>query len=52
MSAPDSPFKTISIVGLGLIGGSIALAIRERVARLRYLHTDGVVGQADAYRLS
>ena len=29
MSSSDPPFKTISIVGLGLIGGSIALAVRE-----------------------
>ena len=28
-SSVDPPFKTISIVGLGLIGGSIALAVRE-----------------------
>ena len=26
----EPPFKSVSIVGLGLIGGSIALAVRER----------------------
>src|SRR5690349_14328127 len=30
MSAADPPFSRIAIVGLGLIGGSIALAVRER----------------------
>jgi prephenate dehydrogenase len=30
MSSTDSPFNRIAIVGLGLIGGSIALAVRER----------------------
>jgi prephenate dehydrogenase len=30
MSAHEPPFSRIAIVGLGLIGGSIALAVRER----------------------
>jgi prephenate dehydrogenase len=30
MSSDDPPFARIAIVGLGLIGGSIALAVRER----------------------
>lgn len=30
MSANEPPFSRIAIVGLGLIGGSIALAVRER----------------------
>ena len=30
MSSDDPPFSRIAIVGLGLIGGSIALATRER----------------------
>jgi prephenate dehydrogenase len=30
MSSDDPPFSRIAIVGLGLIGGSIALAVRER----------------------
>ena len=29
-SAEDAPFTSLAIVGLGLIGGSIALAVRER----------------------
>jgi len=29
-ASPDPPFSRISIIGLGLIGGSIALAVRER----------------------
>src|SRR5678809_245748 len=30
MSSDEPPFSRIAIVGLGLIGGSIALAVRER----------------------
>jgi prephenate dehydrogenase len=30
MSSDEPPFKRVAIVGLGLIGGSIALAVRER----------------------
>src|SRR5262245_12503880 len=30
MSSDDPPFDRIAIIGLGLIGGSIALAVRER----------------------
>ncbi len=30
MSSDEPPFRRIAIVGLGLIGGSIALAVRER----------------------
>ena len=35
MSSDEPPFHTIAIVGLGLIGGSIALAIRERWPSIR-----------------
>ena len=34
------PFKTIAIAGLGLIGGSIALAVRERWPSIRVLGID------------
>jgi prephenate dehydrogenase len=37
---PDPPFKSISIVGLGLIGGSIALAVRERWPATRITGVD------------
>ena len=30
MSSTEPPFRSVAIVGLGLIGGSIALAVRER----------------------
>lgn len=40
MSSPDPPFKSISIVGLGLIGGSIALAVRERWPSVRIAGVD------------
>ena len=48
MSSPESPFKTISIVGLGLIGGSIALAVRERWPAVRIAGVDrkGVLAHA------
>ena len=36
----DPPFRTVSIVGLGLIGGSIALAIRERWTEVRITGVD------------
>jgi prephenate dehydrogenase len=44
----DPPFTTISIVGLGLIGGSIALAVRERwpVARISGVDRKGVLAHA------
>jgi prephenate dehydrogenase len=40
--APSSepPFRSIAIVGLGLIGGSIALAIRERWPSIRVIGVD------------
>jgi prephenate dehydrogenase len=40
MSSADLPFKTISVVGLGLIGGSIALAVRERWPAMRITGVD------------
>jgi prephenate dehydrogenase len=40
MSSPDPPFRAISIVGLGLIGGSIALAVRERWSSVRIAGVD------------
>ena len=36
----DPPFNTIAIVGLGLIGGSIALAVRERWPAVRIAGVD------------
>jgi prephenate dehydrogenase len=36
----ERPFKSISIVGLGLIGGSIALAVRERWPATRLTGVD------------
>ena len=40
MSSSDPPFKSISILGLGLIGGSIALAVRERWPATRLTGVD------------
>ena len=40
MSSDDPPFDTIAIVGLGLIGGSIALAVRERWPAVRVVAVD------------
>jgi prephenate dehydrogenase len=40
MSSSDPPFRSISIVGLGLIGGSIALAVRERWPATRVTGVD------------
>ena len=40
MSSTDPPFSRIAIVGLGLIGGSIALAVRERWAASRVVGVD------------
>jgi prephenate dehydrogenase len=39
-SAPEAPFQHIAIVGLGLIGGSIALAVRERWPAVRIVAID------------
>jgi prephenate dehydrogenase len=39
-TATDPPFRAISIVGLGLIGGSIALAVRERWPATRLVGVD------------
>jgi prephenate dehydrogenase len=36
----EPPFSTIAIVGLGLIGGSIALAVRERWPSVRIVGVD------------
>jgi prephenate dehydrogenase len=40
LSSDDPPFDTIAIVGLGLIGGSIALAVRERWPSVRVVAVD------------
>jgi prephenate dehydrogenase len=40
MSSPEPPFTSIAIVGLGLIGGSIALAVRERWPASRVIAVD------------
>jgi prephenate dehydrogenase len=39
-SAQDPPFTSIAIIGLGLIGGSIALAVRERWPSIRIVAVD------------
>jgi prephenate dehydrogenase len=46
----DAPFRRIAIVGLGLIGGSIALALRTRWPGVRLLGVDraSVLGTAQA----
>src|SRR4029450_6934567 len=40
MSLDDPPFETPAIAGLGLIGGSIALAVRERWPSVRVVAVD------------
>ena len=40
MAPSDPPFSSIAIVGLGLIGGSIALAVRERWPQSRVFGVD------------
>ena len=44
-SSPESPFSSVAIVGLGLIGGSIALGVRDRwpSTRLFGVDTDAVL---------
>src|SRR5687768_17657602 len=39
-SSAEPPFRSISVVGLGLIGGSIALAVRERWPAMRITGVD------------
>jgi prephenate dehydrogenase len=39
-STSDPPFKNVAIIGLGLIGGSIALALRERWPSIRIAGID------------
>lgn len=39
-SSIDPPFSTLSIIGLGLIGGSIALAVRDRWPAIRIVGVD------------
>ena len=48
MSSTDPPFKSVSIIGLGLIGGSIALAVRERwpATRISGVDRKGVLAHA------
>src|SRR6185436_6756201 len=50
MPGSDPPFQTISIVGLGLIGGSIALAVRERWPAIRIAGVDRKAVLAHALR--
>src|SRR5689334_10532630 len=40
MSASEPPFDSIAVVGLGLIGGSIALGVRERWPESRVFGVD------------
>ena len=40
VSSPDPPVTSIAIVGLGLIGGSIALGVRERWPQARVFGVD------------
>jgi prephenate dehydrogenase len=40
MTSSESPFPSIAIVGLGLIGGSIALGVRERWPQSRVFGVD------------
>jgi prephenate dehydrogenase len=40
MTSPEPPFPSIAIVGLGLIGGSIALAVRDRWPESRVFGVD------------
>jgi prephenate dehydrogenase len=40
MTSPEIPFPSIAIVGLGLIGGSIALGVRERWPESRVFGVD------------
>ena len=40
MSSTDPPFRSVAVIGLGLIGGSIALAIRERWPSVRITGVD------------
>ena len=40
MPPSDPPFRSLSVVGLGLIGGSIALAVRERWPAVRIAGVD------------
>ena len=40
MSSDDPAFRSIAIAGLGLIGGSIALAVRERWPSIRIVGVD------------
>ena len=44
MSPDEPPFQNIAIVGFGLIGGSIALAIRERWPSIRITAVDRPAG--------
>ncbi|HXH26206.1 MAG TPA: prephenate dehydrogenase/arogenate dehydrogenase family protein, partial [Vicinamibacterales bacterium] len=48
-STTDPPFETIAIAGIGLIGGSIALAVRERWPSIRIIGVDRPPVLAHAY---
>ena len=39
-SSPEPPFRHIAVIGLGLIGGSIALAVRDRWPATRVVGVD------------
>ena len=49
MPSSDPPFNTIAIIGLGLIGGSIALAVRERWPAVRIAGVDRKAVLAHAF---
>lgn len=46
MTGPDSPSPDVAIVGLGIIGGSVALRLRERGTRLRGFARDDADARA------
>ena len=48
MSVTEPPFHRIAIVGLGLIGGSIALAVRERWPSTHVVGVDRAAGAREA----
>ena len=47
-SNDDPPFTAIAVAGLGLIGGSVALAVRERWPSVRVVGVDRAAVQAHA----
>lgn len=49
VTVPDPPFSTIAIAGFGLIGGSIALGVRERWPSCRIVGVDRPAVLAHAF---